>query len=48
MSGRIGIGGEYGEGALLVAGRPAGYYNLVSALFGFQFGAQSRTVIISS
>jgi len=44
----IGIGGEYGEGALLVAGRPAGYYNLVSALFGFQFGAQSRTVIISS
>jgi lipid-binding SYLF domain-containing protein len=41
----IGIGGEYGEGALLVAGRPPGYYNLVSASFGFQFGAQSRTVM---
>ncbi len=42
----IGIGGEYGEGALLVGGRPVAYYNLVSASFGFQFGAQARTVII--
>jgi lipid-binding SYLF domain-containing protein len=42
----IGIGGEYGEGALLVGGRPAAYYNLVSASFGFQFGAQARTIII--
>ena len=42
----IGIGGEYGEGALLVGGRTAGYYNLVSASFGFQLGAQARTVII--
>ena len=42
----IGIGGEYGEGALLVGGRPAGYYNLVSASFGFQLGAQARTIII--
>jgi lipid-binding SYLF domain-containing protein len=42
----IGIGGEYGEGALLLPGRTAGYYNIVSASFGFQLGAQSRTVII--
>ena len=43
----FGIGGEYGEGALLVVGgRPVGYYNLVSASFGFQLGAQARTVII--
>jgi len=42
----IGIGGEYGEGALLVAGQTVGYYNLVSASFGFQLGAQARTVII--
>ena len=42
----FGIGGEYGEGAMLVAARPVGYYNLVSASFGFQFGAQARTVII--
>jgi len=42
----FGIGGEYGEGALLVGGRPVGYYNLVSASFGFQLGAQTRTIII--
>jgi lipid-binding SYLF domain-containing protein len=42
----FGIGGEYGEGELLVVGKPAGFYNLVSASFGFQFGAQARTVII--
>jgi lipid-binding SYLF domain-containing protein len=42
----IGIGGEYGEGMLIVDKRPAGYYNLVSASFGFQLGAQERSVII--
>ena len=42
----IGIGGEYGEGALLVHGRPAGYYNTVSASIGFQLGAQARSIII--
>jgi lipid-binding SYLF domain-containing protein len=42
----FGIGGEYGEGAMLIAAHPVGYYNLVSASFGFQFGAQARSVII--
>ena len=42
----FGIGGEYGEGALLLGARPVGYYNLVSASFGFQLGAQARTIII--
>ena len=42
----FGIGGEYGEGALLVGGRTDGYYNCVSASIGFQFGAQARSVII--
>ena len=42
----IGVGGEYGEGALLVRGRTAGYYNTISASFGFQLGAQARSVII--
>ena len=42
----IGIGGEYGEGAMLSGGRTAGYYNLVSASFGFQLGAQARTIIL--
>jgi lipid-binding SYLF domain-containing protein len=42
----FGFGGEYGEGALIVHGRPAGYYNTASASFGFQLGAQARSVII--
>lgn len=42
----VGIGGEYGEGALLSRGRTLGYYNTVSASFGFQLGAQARSVII--
>jgi lipid-binding SYLF domain-containing protein len=42
----IGFGGEYGEGALMVNRNPVGYYNLVSASFGFQLGAQSRSIII--
>lgn len=42
----IGIGGEYGEGALQVRGGTAGYYNTVSASFGFQLGVQERSVII--
>jgi hypothetical protein len=42
----IGFGGEYGEGALLVRGRTAAYYNTVSASVGFQLGAQARSVII--
>ena len=42
----IGIGGEYGEGALRVKGRTAGYYNSVSASIGFQLGVQARSVVI--
>ena len=42
----IGFGGEYGEGILIVHQRTAGYYNLVSASFGFQLGVQERSVII--
>jgi len=42
----MGIGGEYGEGALLTRGRTLEYYNTVSASIGFQLGAQARSVII--
>jgi lipid-binding SYLF domain-containing protein len=42
----MGIGGEYGEGALLARGRRVEYYNTASASFGFQLGAQARSVII--
>jgi lipid-binding SYLF domain-containing protein len=42
----FGVGGEYGEGALLVRGRRVADYNSVSASIGFQLGAQARSVII--
>ena len=35
------IGGQYGEGALLVKGETVGYYNTVVASYGLQAGAQS-------
>jgi lipid-binding SYLF domain-containing protein len=42
----IGIGGEYGEGALRVGGRTVAYYSIASASIGLQFGAQKKDVII--
>ena len=42
----MGFGGEYGEGALFARGRPIEYYNTASASFGFQLGAQARSIII--
>ena len=42
----IGLGGEYGEGLLIIRGRPGGYFNLISGSFGFQLGVQVRSVII--
>jgi lipid-binding SYLF domain-containing protein len=42
----IGIGGEYGEGALRIRGRTTAYFNTVSASVGFQLGVQARSVII--
>ncbi len=43
----FGIGGEFGEGALLVDGKTEGYYNTVAASFGFQIGAQKKTIILA-
>lgn len=42
----IGIGGEYGEGALIVGGRNVAYYNTASASIGFQLGAQVKSQVI--
>jgi lipid-binding SYLF domain-containing protein len=42
----LGIGGEYGEGALRIGGKTVDYYNIASASIGFQFGAQKKDVII--
>jgi len=42
----FGVGGEYGEGALLVGGATVGYYNTVAASFGLQLGAQRKSIVI--
>lgn len=42
----IGIGGEYGEGALRIGGKTVEYYNTAAASIGFQLGAQSKSVIV--
>jgi lipid-binding SYLF domain-containing protein len=40
------VGGEYGEGALRVADKNIGYYNMISGSFGLQIGAQAKDIII--
>lgn len=42
----FGIGGEYGEGALLVNGQIQNYYSTAAASIGLQFGAQMKSQII--
>jgi lipid-binding SYLF domain-containing protein len=43
----IGIGGEYGEGALKMGWRIVDYYNTASGSIGFQLGVQKKTIIIA-
>lgn len=40
------IGGEYGEGALLVHGKTVDYYSTAGGSIGFQLGAQVKSVVI--
>ena len=40
------VGGEYGEGAMRISGKTVNYYSTAAASFGFQLGAQSKTVIL--
>jgi lipid-binding SYLF domain-containing protein len=42
----VGIGGEIGEGALLVGGVTSQYYRLTSLSFGFQLGGQAKSEVI--
>lgn len=42
----IGVGGEYGEGALLVNGATEAYYSVASASVGFQLGVQRKSQVI--
>ncbi|MFT5207217.1 MAG: lipid-binding SYLF domain-containing protein [Candidatus Omnitrophota bacterium] len=43
----IGIGAEYGEGALLIKGKNEGYYSTAAASIGLQLGAQKKTVVVA-
>lgn len=40
------IGGEFGDGALLINKQVEDYYRTISASFGLQAGAQARTQVI--
>ena len=42
---RMGVGAEYGRGALRVNGRTQSYYSTTAGSVGFQAGAQSKAVI---
>jgi len=42
----LGVGGEYGEGALKVGRTTVGYYRTSSLTWGFQAGAQSKALIM--
>ena len=46
MQGGVVVGGEYGEGALRIGGKTVAYYNIASASFGAQLGAQQKDIIL--
>ena len=43
----VGIGGETGEGALRVGGTTVDYYRTTAGSFGFQLGAQAKSIVIA-
>lgn len=43
----LGVGGETGEGALIAGGGTVGYYRTVAGSFGFQLGAQAKSIVIA-
>ena len=46
LKGGAGFGGEYGEGALRIAGKTADYYNMFQGSFGLQLGGEVKTVYL--
>jgi lipid-binding SYLF domain-containing protein len=42
----LGIGGEYGEGALRIAGKTVDYYSTAAGSVGLQAGGQMKTVVV--
>lgn len=46
VKGGMVIGGEYGEGALLVGRKTSAYYNIASGSIGLQLGVQQKSQVI--
>ena len=46
IKGGAGFGGEYGEGALRIAGKTADYYSMLQGSFGLQLGGEVKTVYL--
>ncbi len=46
VKGGIGIGGEYGEGALIIGGKTVAYYALAAGSIGLQLGVQQKSQVI--
>ncbi len=42
----LGLGGEYGEGALRVHGKTVAYYNIAGGSMGFEIGAEKKDLIL--
>lgn len=42
----IGLGGSYGEGALVSGNKVVDYYNIIGASAGLQLGAQKQSVVV--
>ncbi len=42
----LGVGGEYGEGALRIDGKTVEYYSITAGSIGFQIGAQKQNLIL--
>ena len=42
----MGLGGEYGEGALLIDQERVQYYRVTAASFGFQLGGQAKSEVV--
>ena len=42
----LGVGGQYGQGALLVNGKTVGYYSLTAGSVGLQIGAEKYDMVI--
>jgi lipid-binding SYLF domain-containing protein len=42
----VGVGGEYGEGAMRIGGKTVEYYSIAAGSVGLQLGAQKKNLIL--